>query len=584
MKLLVFAAISFMFAMASSGKTSENRLLLYAKDTRFLPQIVEILQDLGDHRTGEVLFTSVQSVNKWKINRLDEEQVDALMRYYEDSLTLRGRVREAPERDETVLRMMRNADCYMRIEVLPEPPLIEFQLLITDSLPRTSASQLPLLITGYTRLTGFIVDISDSMWERQLSDGIKAAFPISNSPPVVVLRVDGVKYDGGICYAAVGRQVHIDAMGSFDADHDRGALRFKWWQLNPQADSLPVAAANLLPLDPSGSHQVIDIQKTGLSIISLIVEDGVSESQEVRLTLKAVVPPQLSSSHGGRVVTYTPAWRNNKFTLPLTVTSTRKGTHDIDLLSARQRPKPSIFQRLFGISNGPFKPFEPMKHEAAEVAADSSEIAITTEHEFNMWFGPLKSDMEYEFCFVAVDSFVTSDTICMNVNHSDHNIETTLGLRSVRYHSRNDEEGEPILRGVAASIPARSELQRIVSLSLGLRLNFSKNFLIECGSFYKLYEREKNLALDYISAADGYLGVRVSIWSLGVQNAGRHTGVYWGTDFGVLIGLRGLYFESTYYPRGWSTYSLRIERSVPIHTHSVLALLQMVKGFVLDWD
>lgn len=230
-----------LFALYSQGDAGEKKLLLFARNMTFLPEIEDILKNLHDYKSGEEIFTEIINVNKWSINRLEEGEIDQLIRYYESGRELRRRSRWSIDRNDSLLNIINQANCYMRIDVLEKLPLLEFQVLISDSLPEIPTGEFRVLVTKLSRFTGFVIDISKDSYMLDFINSVKGLFPRCNRPPIVKVMLNKDAHEDGRYYFGVGREVVINASYSYDTDSDNNELQFSWRQLNPRGEEIPVA-------------------------------------------------------------------------------------------------------------------------------------------------------------------------------------------------------------------------------------------------------------------------------------------------------------------------------------------------------
>lgn len=284
----------FTIIIISTGyiRADNQRLLLYANDVTFLPQIEDILSRLRNRDNNNRLFSEIVNLNKWSINRYDVNQLENLIRLYESPGMLRRKSDLSVKEDSATATLIRQCTSYIRIDVLTKLPLIEFQLIVSDSLPPTkSLNEYPTIINASSRYVGFIVDISRGEISTQLENSLKRIFPISNHPPNYIVKSNNPMRSNNTFYIIRGQRVFLDASQSYDYDTPWASLSYKWRQLNPAGTNLPLDPEEIVTIEQTGKRIEFVPRNSDAYCFALTITDGIASSKEVLYHVLVVPPP-----------------------------------------------------------------------------------------------------------------------------------------------------------------------------------------------------------------------------------------------------------------------------------------------------
>jgi hypothetical protein len=297
----------------STAPSHAARIALFGDEAAFLPYIEEILEGLRVDGTDSLLFSGgVFNLYTVAINRIDVGSLDAIVRSYESKQAARTMDANARSDAAAFVDEIYGCNAYLRVKVFQRGQILEFQLVITDSLPPRTQNSFPYLITSSSRFEGFIVDISRSDIKEQLSHELRRLFPRANRTPVPMATLD-CEPDSTGCYLVAPRSVlNIDATASIDADDSREFLRCVWQSKRIDSDGPPCT------IDPAASYQQLFIPDSGMYEISLQVSDGITASTWTHFVLKVTRPPEFVSEEHVTVHTVT-AFRASRIRVPVRI-------------------------------------------------------------------------------------------------------------------------------------------------------------------------------------------------------------------------------------------------------------------------
>jgi len=531
-----------------TGVAGDRTLLLFAKEPSFLPAIEATLDSLRDFETGDSIFSKITNLNKWSVNRHEEAELDNLVRYYESGPLLRRKSSSKRRADDSLTVLIKAATAYIRIDVLQKLPLVEFQLLITDSVPMGNTAEFPELITAQTRLVGFVIDISRGDCQNQISKAIRALFPRSNMPPRVILRVPEAREVGGAYYMAIDRPLTLDASESYDPDDSRTELRYSWRQINTTDTSRPVPSASLVQLAPGAKHQDLSFAEPGQYEFGLLCTDGISLSSEQVIRLVVTEPPLLKAGPVEPIKTYS-------FSGPATLripfrssAGSSGGKPMIRVVSAEMRAKRSILSYLRGSKATVFQPYSlnylKIDRSNQDTATDSS-----GEHfELTVQATGGAVGEYYRVWMVSDDGYVTSDTLCLEFERKDR-------AEAVAFHLMRSESW-----GKKATPNGSQEhwSADAVILGVGLKRNIRQDFSIEFGNYFILNSERSEGTNRGFRHTNSYIRVNTPhYYSFSVQFAGEYTGVGMGLDLGRTISRYSATTEIVYFRR-WRSAAVSI--------------------------
>lgn len=537
--------------LLTCGSASGRTLLLYAKEKTFLSQVEHSLSALRDSSTHLPLFRVI-NLHTWAIGKLDEADLDGQLRSLESYSRLRTKSSLARETDERLRNLISEADAYLRVDVLPRLPLMEFQLTITDSLSKSEHVNYRSLVSFTSRLEGFLVSVIDTNIEHMIFTAFQRVFPESNKKPVVVLKVQGADASKDALTVPVGRPILIDASHSYDPDSPSSNLKFEWKQESPTDSFAPVSREHFVRIAESTPAQSIVFPTVGEYVVAVFCDDGVTRSTTRRLRVSAV---------GALTITFesdlsrTFSKRGMNKPVVVLVTSPDSTDCDVVVVGAELEFHPSIPDRVAGmkIVKRTIDPGIFRVNRQTLTRRGTQQFSISSKG--NLGSGVLTLHI------LAKNSRVESDTTLISIRARDLSatFEMTV-LRSANYNFPNER-----MEGDTLDIA-------VYSLRFGFHFQKSKNFGFGFGNFVHWKDSWQD-DTHHFRFNNFYVNVEYSYFGVYVVQAPPYTGVILSQDLGKLFFDRSLAFETGYFPR-WGSYSI----GVKFHSSSSWWLVAWLAG------
>ncbi|PKK82607.1 MAG: hypothetical protein CVT49_12720 [candidate division Zixibacteria bacterium HGW-Zixibacteria-1] len=558
--------VCFLFiSLHNSAIADSKRLLIYAQNTALLPQIEAILKNLRNAETDELIFSNIVNLNVWAINQDETGNLDDLIRFYESNQQLRRKAREARQSDDSLVDLIINADSYIRFDVLEKLPLLEFQLIITDSIPHRSRDEFQILVTSSTRYNGFIIDLSSDDYINQLDCNLRKLFPESNRLPQPVIQINSSRNSDGFFYYGTGNKIIIDASNSYDPDGNERPLEFIWRQINPIDSSRPISASEFIALKQGESVQEISTRNVCEFNIALVISDGISKCKEEIIKFRYIDKPIISSkSYNYSIDSYPGLKRKDRIYIPISLFVTTKDTTDLVLYKVLVQRKKDIFdifkksvfeyQKIDSVNPAWFDLIE----ESIQPQGNSRKYILNFIYPRDDWW---KSS--YKFYIFARNQYTTSDTIEITVDHNIHSFEGKADIVISKYYKLNDDgynfAGE-----------------RNILLNLAYKYYFSRKLSLEIGTQQNVYDENNIKNRKYFKLTSSYFSLNYSYISMGLYQAGIYGGYGWSMDFGKLLVDKSVLLEFVAFNRGWSTLSLRAGGEISLRSFMLLAISSYV--------
>ncbi|MBN2396298.1 MAG: hypothetical protein JXC36_07540 [Candidatus Atribacteria bacterium] len=484
-------------------------LLLYAKDETFLPIIEQILSQMKDYRTEEFIFNKIINLNTWSVNKEETVKLDSLIKFYESDPQLRKNKEYVKEFNDSLAISIRNADCYIRINVLSKLPIIEFQLIITDSLPDFQPDEYSVLITNKSRYEGFIINITQSDYLMQFNNSVKKLFPFNNRPPILNISKNSLRHEDSLYYFIRGRTAVLDASESYDVDSPRESLIFQWRQLNPNYAHEKKGISELIPIDPFAAIQNIIFSHKGAYRFGISINDGINSSDEKFMLIKVIDPPTLDIQNYYKISPY--IFQRRGFSIPIKISNPEPDNTTLKML-----PIDFKYKSLLGNN---------LSHGNAEISLDSlSKNSYQINVQNAMDIG------EYVFKLYAHSDKASSDTFQIKVDYKPRFLYFRPNIVAARqYFSMVDPQGAVYLS------PARL----IINFRPSVSIYFNKIFYFDVGFMIPLYqEYAKIFQNDFFYNPSYYMSfnlwsMRLSIYfsHFSLKTTGFGSGINWGAIF-----------------------------------------------------
>lgn len=490
-----------------SGWAAERNLLLYASSTEFLPAIENVLRGLRHRETGLPIFSRVTNLNKWFINRQELGNLDNLVRFYESAQQLKTPSKDALKGDSLVGAFVREGNTYIRIDVLPKPPLLEYQLVITDSLPPVKQNGYPVIISTESRYEGFVVDISRDDYRYQLENALKGLFPESNRPPTAVVKVSAEKQEDGYHYVGTGHTVVLDAAESYDPDTPPERLTFRWRQQSAGGELAPLTEREITALDPSSRKQTLAFQDTGEYHFALTVSDGITESDQKMIKIRAVEPPRLSSQRLHSMKSKG-VLSDRKFHVPFSVELEQGDSAEVKVLRASLTWRRSPWTRW--IRGEPqSRPLDPAKQQVRRLFTTGEGQRRISHYELVVEHKMTQDDWRYQFQVAAEDPRGTGDTLDVRVDFRSNDYCFAVDFVKFAFFGKKD------------TLPVD---QRVLALRFGTKIHLYKGSYFEFGSIETLWEEDIEDSLDIFAIPHMYVELGSRALSVPIYFSSGRTG------------------------------------------------------------
>jgi hypothetical protein len=539
-KTLIWTLVFYLILSIHNLSWAKQRnLLLYALNTTFLPDIENVLRDLRDYQTNEPIFSKITNLNKWSINRLESGQLDELIRFYESSPELRSKSESAKRADKLFLELIRQTDAYIRIDVLPKLPLLEFQFIITDSLPEVETGNFLMMVTNESRYRGFVIDISREEYHYQLENYLKRLFPNSNRPPIQIVKLNIEKNEDGYYYFGVGRTAILDATQSYDLDTPPEHLRFHWAQKNPNDDHKPVPENEIVPIDGSSKKQVLSFTNKGEYHIALTVSDGIADSKEEIIKIKVIDSPKLLAESYYSLKSKG-LLSDCRFRIPFSI-----------ILPQGESAKPNIFwvsktvhrsfllQAIWGKPD--IRTLSPNTYKVNYLSQTINSQSSTKYYEVVVEEEGAIADYQYEFHIAAQSSKLLSDTLQVRVDFQNRQCCFTGDFLNFSFFGHRDTVYTD---------------KRVLAFRLGMRLHVYKETSLDFGKIIPLFEEDVEDSLDIFHTPDSYFSFNYSYLSIPIYLSKGKNGIGCSMDIGRLFGFFPLWIGITHY--GHKNYSANV--------------------------
>lgn len=520
----------------------EKKLLLFARNTTFLPQIEEVLSNMRNTETGKKVFSSITNVNKWSINQLEEGEIDIIIRYYESTMQLRRRSTPAIHRNDALIDLIDQANCYMRIEVLEKLPLLEFQILISDSLPLTEKGEFKILISDASRYEGFVVDITEDDYMLALKNSIKRFFPICNRVPIVNIVSNKEIHDNGYYYFGVGREIILDA--SYSYDYDNRELEFYWEQVNSNDPKMPVTEKDKIPFVQSAKIQRLQINTVGEFWLSLIISDGIGFSDKRILKIRVIEYPRIVARSLHKIISKSCVFKKNVFTVPVQLITDKRIDSRISILSIQVKRRKGWFGIFEGI--GPFGHIPIIEESYYPKLISKKCDSLFCKFDYVIILhGHAWSKFRYKIKLVAENEYIIGDTLELYVDYEGKSIFYNFELRSSRFVHKTD------------TLDFRK-----IYFGMNYTISLGNDFALTYGQLILVYDEDHSNILQS-SSPPVYISINYASSYVAYYRMGTYNGIGFGMDLGKMLIKRSIMLEYVDYSRDWRSFSARVNFAIP---------------------
>jgi hypothetical protein len=443
----------------------------------------------------------------------------ALVRFYESSPELRRKSKSALTTDSVLRERIRQSEAYIRIDVLPKGSLLEFQLIITDSLPKVEKNEFPTLVTEKSRYAGFVIDISREDYDYRLENSLKRLFPNSNCSPIPNVKLNTKRNEDGYYYFGVGRTAILDASESYDFDSSPELLRFRWAQKNPNDDHKPVRENEIVPIDVSSKKQVLGFANKGEYHFGLTVSDGIADSKEEVIKIRVIDTPKLLAQSYYSLKSKG-LFSNPRFRIPFSI-----------ILPEGETAKPNVFwvsetiHRSFLLRAAWGKPrittLPPNAYEVNYLSQTTDSQSTTRHYEIVVKEEGSVADYQHEFHIAAESGKLLSDTLVITVDFQQRQLCFTGDFINFSFFGERD------------TVPTQ---KRVLAFRLGQRVHVYKEISFDFGKIIPLFEQDIEDSLDIFDTPRSFISFNCSYLSIPMYTCKRKTGIGVSCDYGKLFG------------------------------------------------
>ncbi len=240
--------------------------------------------------SDELLYDTIRSLNVLNENRSFESSLFTYFTYYDGRERNVADSKERYDKSKELANFLLNGyDRFLRIKINPMPNHrdMEFQFWLFDvSESNWSAGSVDFKVpdlVGYASASALLsLDRDDH--EQRLIYALKKVNPEANSVPHIALFHNRKTIrNGQELYVHVGDTVRIYS-SVIDRDSEEKTIRYHWFTDSP---------ANIKNFREEAADQAIILTSTDATEISLIVTDGICQSESYSITLHPINLPQL---------------------------------------------------------------------------------------------------------------------------------------------------------------------------------------------------------------------------------------------------------------------------------------------------
>lgn len=283
--------------ISAQKQTNEKSILIYSEGQGYLkPFIEKTIKELQLVKFEKPYFKRVNLFNRFILdNKYQSELRDLVDRQKPEGINFNAYYSNSEkEIRRRIFNILIDYDYFLVIKTTALGELIEFQfeLYATEkSNVNTNLINVPFTISD--KLVGvenFFINPKDSNYKTNIADAIKRLFKGSNKPPIVELKIFDKKIiSGDIINIPIDRIIKLD--GSNSGDFDSKELVYIWRNIPPINEKLQTF--DKINLENGKPIAQINIEDFGYYNIGFKVYDGISYSDEIEFTLKAVSKPEV---------------------------------------------------------------------------------------------------------------------------------------------------------------------------------------------------------------------------------------------------------------------------------------------------
>jgi hypothetical protein len=291
-ELTIFFFLLFNILICSSQQdTKKESILVYYEGSGYLQPFIEnLLKDLTNVENNDNYFKSVNSFNKFIADNKYQSQLRDLIEtqkpdnielnvYYSDSeKKIRGKIFE----------ILKSYGYFLAVKTLTLGELIEIQFQLFRTI--TSENNLPYnILDNSIKSEDIFINPKNLNYKLKIEEAVKRLFEKSNQPPDAKLLISG-KSMKDLDYIILPTKTAIVFDGSPSGDIDSKKITYEWANFIEKGEKLQkIDKINFIP---NKAKQEIVIDNEGVYNILFSVNDSISKSKSIRVTIKTVNRPR----------------------------------------------------------------------------------------------------------------------------------------------------------------------------------------------------------------------------------------------------------------------------------------------------
>lgn len=278
--LIIFFLFFSNLGYSQLRDTTSLSILIYHEGQGFLQPLIETtIKKLNNISSNEPYFKSVNSFNRFvRDNKYHAElsnlinakksENDHLRIYYNDS--------EIKIRND-IFKILSEYDLFLSVRTNVLGELVEFQFQLFNT---ANSSNMSDELIG---VENFFINPKDSEYLNQIENGVKRLFKESNNSPIARLKIFGKNVvNNDTILVPISTSIFLDGSSSFDIDSEK--IFYTWRNLPKIGENFhTIYKINFLEGSPI---QNIILKDEGIYLFQLFVNDGVSDSETIKIFLK----------------------------------------------------------------------------------------------------------------------------------------------------------------------------------------------------------------------------------------------------------------------------------------------------------
>jgi hypothetical protein len=542
-KVIIFLFILlllFTIIEAQNGRV----LFLYGRDNSLLPEISAHLEKLTVCGTDKMLFSKIENLNIRFMDLEDKQELEKLMRYYESELSLRSKSNRNRENDQRFMNLLmqdKRHKSYMRIEINSIGDLIEVRALITDSLDKIDPQYFLNLITPASRYCSFYIKMNDGDIGYQIDHGLRLLFPETNRPPnPIIFSGQSSLSENDTIYEPVGTSIVLDASRSSDPDDPIEYMAFKWHITGPYQFYDDSGSSQSQDISSIGNTRVIECNTPAFFKVELQASDGIANMCSGVKYIYFIQKPILL--HDSVYIRSDYLLQRDK-DIDIIVYDPNELGAKPDIMMIYKTPKRPV-EDLFKIHKNEIVP-QDVTTKFSVVSAGNSDSSL---HKYTYRIiGDFTGNSKYIFALRPKCKLFAGDSTTFYVVHKERQ-----GLFRLK----------PAIGRIGGFIPSKQESDVFWSeyapaLRSGLEIGFTSWLSFEYGSNYYFRASKAGNRPSFVRNTTAYYQFYLgNFFTVGGRQADIYYGYTWGFNFGKVVLDIPVYFEFTYYPKGWHEISL----------------------------